>query len=306
MKITVTATRTIMILIGAIVMANILFWIPSTRLFCLYAMGRASRCPLQKSVRSFDTIARRVAIRQRLDREKRLVQKDPSGLYLWDTPMGRYWIPARNDEGLTDNLSEQATKVYGDKEDGVHPGDVVLDGGANVGVFTREALADGARLVVAIEPEPQNVECLRRNFADEIGKGRVIVVPKGVWDRDDVLPFRVDADNSARDSFVGGGPALQEIKIPLVTIDEIMTELKLDRADFIKLDIEGAEKNALRGAKNTIARFHPRMAIAMEHLEDDPVRIPEVIFAEWPSYRITCGDCIDQITRVRPDVLFFR
>lgn len=46
--------------------------------------------------------------------------------------------------------------------------------------------------------------------------------------------------------------------------------------------------------------------IAMEHLADDPVRIPEVVFAESPTYRIACGDCIDEITKARPDVLFFR
>jgi FkbM family methyltransferase len=302
-----TATRTVKILIGMVVLANVLFWLPSTRLFCLYAMGRTSRCPLQKAVHSFDTLKRRVAIQGQLDREKRLVQNDPAGFHLWDTPRGRYWIPARNDETLTDNLAEQATKVYGDAEQGVHAGDVVLDCGANIGVFTREALTDGARLVVSIEPAPENVECLRRNFADEIGKGRVIVVPKGVWDRDDILTLRVDAGNSARNSFVGSfGPAMQEVKVPLTTIDALMTELKLDRADFIKMDIEGAEKQALRGARNTLARFHPRMAIAMEHLADDPVRIPEVVFAEWPAYRIACGDCIDEITKARPDVLFFR
>src|SRR5579859_3073287 len=301
-----TATRTIKILIGVVVLANVLFWLPSTRLFCLYAMGRTSRCPLQKAVHSFDTLARRVAIQGQLDREKRLVQNDPAGFHLWDTPRGRYWIPARNDETLTDNLAEQATKVYGDAEQGVHAGDVVLDCGANIGVFTREALTDGARLVVSIESAPENVECLRRNFADEISKGRVIVVPKGVWDRDDILTLRVDAGNSARNSFVGSfGPAKQEVKVPLTTIDALMTELKLDRADFIKMDIEGAEKQALRGARNTLARFHPRMAIAMEHLADDPVRIPEVVFAEWPAYRIACGDCIDEITKARPDVLFF-
>ena len=302
-----TATRTIKILIGVVVLANVLFWLPSTRLFCLYAMGRTSRCPLQKAVNSFDTLKRRVAIQGQLDREKRLVQNDPAGFHLWDTPRGRYWIPARNDETLTDNLAEQATKVYGDAEQGVHAGDVVLDCGANIGVFTREALTDGARLVVSIEPAPENVECLRRNFADEISKGRVIVVPKGVWDRDDILTLRVDAGNSARNSFVGSfGPAKQEVKVPLTTIDALMTELKLDRADFIKMDIEGAEKQALRGARSTLARFHPRMAIAMEHLADDPVRIPEVVFSEWPAYRIACGDCIDEITKARPDVLFFR
>ena len=302
-----TVARTIKIFIGLIVVGNILFWLPSTRLFCLYAMGRTSRCPLQKAVHSFDTMAKRVAIQNRLDQQKRLIESDPAGFHLWETSMGRYWIPARNDGTLTDNLAEQATKVYGEGREGVQPNDVVLDCGANVGVFTREALDDGARLVVAIEPAPENVECLRRNFATEIGKGSVVVVPKGVWDHDDILTLRVDAASSARNSFVGSfGPALREVKVPLTSIDQLMVDLKLDRADFIKLDIEGAEKPALRGAKNTIAKYHPRMAIAMEHLPDDPVRIPQVILAEAPDYRVTCGDCIDEITKARPDVLYFQ
>jgi FkbM family methyltransferase len=205
------------------------------------------------------------------------------------------------------NLAEQATKVYGEGRDGVQPRDVVLDCGANVGVFTREALADGARLVVAVEPAPENIECLRRNFPDEIGKGRVIVVSKGVWNKDDILPLRIDAGNSARNSFVGSfGPALAEVKVPLVTIDELAAELKLERVDFIKLDIEGAEKQALAGAKNTLAKYHPRLAIAMEHLADDPVRIPQVLAAEAPDYRVICGDCVDEITHIRPDVLYFQ
>ena len=49
---------------------------------------------------------------------------------------------------------------------------MVLDGGAHVGVYVREALDRGARLVVAIEPAPANVECLRRNFPEEIADGR--------------------------------------------------------------------------------------------------------------------------------------
>ena len=69
----------------------------------------------------------------------------------------------------------------------VRPGDVVLDCGANVGVYTRHALEAGARLVVAIDPAPENIECLRRNFSEEIKAGRVVVYPKGVWDKDEVL-----------------------------------------------------------------------------------------------------------------------
>jgi len=161
--------------------------------------------------------------------------------------------------------------------------------------------------VVAVEPAPENVECLRRNFAAEIGQGRVIVVPQGVWDRDDVLVLREDAGDSARDSFlVNYGPAARETRVPLTTIDELAEKLKLDSVGFIKMDIEGAEKRALAGAKTTLQKYHPRMAIAMEHLVDDPVAIPQVVLALAPGYRVICGDCVDQGSKARPDVLFFR
>jgi hypothetical protein len=65
-----------------------------------------------------------------------------------------------------------------------------------------EALKHGASKVVAIEPAPINVECLRRNFAAEIAAGRVIVAPVGVWDKDDELPLYEFDNNSAADSFI--------------------------------------------------------------------------------------------------------
>src|SRR5262249_48747180 len=138
-------------------------------------------------------------------------------------------------------LSEQESKVYGDGPRRVKPGDIVLDCGANVGVFTREALDAGASLVVSIEPSARNVECLRRNFATEVAAGKVIVYPKGVWDKDDEMVMYV-YKNSALDSFVmngrteeSGRPVPQKFKV--TTIDEIANELKLPRVDFIKMDI---------------------------------------------------------------------
>ena len=58
---------------------------------------------------------------------------------------------------------------------GVQKGDVVLDVGANIGAYTREALDEGASVVIAIEPGPENVACLRRNFKREIEEKRVIL-----------------------------------------------------------------------------------------------------------------------------------
>jgi FkbM family methyltransferase len=65
---------------------------------------------------------------------------------------------------------------------------VVLDVGANVGTDTKSALAAGAAVVVAIEPEPVTLECLRRNLAAEIREKWVAIVPKGAWDKEDACP----------------------------------------------------------------------------------------------------------------------
>jgi len=102
-------------------------------------------------------------------------------------------------DALIYDLAEQKRNIYGNR---IRPGDVVLDAGANIGVFTRKALWAGASKVVAIEPAPENLECLQRNFAAEIADGRVVLYPKGVWDKDDVLKLRVDPTDSARDTFV--------------------------------------------------------------------------------------------------------
>jgi FkbM family methyltransferase len=163
-------------------------------------------------------------------------------------------------------LSEQIHGFYGAGERRIRAGDIVLDCSANIGAFVWEALRAGATRVVAIEPSERNFESLRRNFAKEIEAGRVIVYPKGVWHRDETLTFNV-FDNSARDSIVmttrtEENTRPRKVSFQVTTIDRIVTELGLGRVDFIKMDVEGAERNALDGARATIARFAPRMSIA--------------------------------------------
>ena len=74
-------------------------------------------------------------------RHSRLVKRDPD-YELWDTPYGHFWIPANN-TFLAFDLSEQRRRIYGDGADGVQSGDVVLDCGANVGVFARSCFRIG-------------------------------------------------------------------------------------------------------------------------------------------------------------------
>jgi FkbM family methyltransferase len=238
----------------------------------------------------------------------RLLEKDPAGYHLWQTPHGRWWIPEGDDFMLPFNLAEQQRRIYGTGERAVKSGDIVLDCGANVGVFTRVALDQAAKTVVAIEPAPENLESLRRNFKDEIAAGTVIIYPKGVWDKDDVLTLRRDPNNTAADSFVMlKDKNAAAIQVPLTTIDKLVAELKLERVDYIKMDIEGAETNALTGARETLRKHHPRLSLASYHLPTDAERIPQIVKESWPGYKMECGPCAETPQgRVRPDVLYFR
>lgn len=243
--------------------------------------GRAGICTLGQSLEGVRLSALQSSESKNIRNKSSLVTTDSQGFKQWATPMGTYWIPANNEGALAYDLAEQKRKIYGTGgRTAVHAGDIVLDCGANVGVFTREALTLGAKLVVAIEPAPENVECLRRNFSVEIAQGRVVVYPKGVWDKKDVLTLRVDPNNSARDSFVTSGDATEYynfVRVPLTTVDELTRELNLPKVDFIKMDIEGAETKAIAGARRTITKYRPRMALCLYHLRDDQFQIPALV-----------------------------
>jgi FkbM family methyltransferase len=239
------------------------------------AFGQKSRDFMKASMK--DKVAERIA------KACKCLKKDEKGFELWDTPHGQFWITSNNFIYLTELLAEQEADIYGDQSIGVRPGDIVLDCGAHIGVYTRKALGLGAKLVVAIEIAPVNIELLRRNFAAEIDSGKVIVYPKGVWDKDDTLVVHY-IKNTAGDSVVFKGRA-DGPPVPLTTIDKIVAELGLARVDFIKADIEGAERNALTGAAKTLERFKPRMAIAGYHLKDDLIVLPAIALIAQPTYK---------------------
>jgi FkbM family methyltransferase len=294
------------ILFGTVLISAGVFW-PPFRLFTLKAIGRAPYCPWANTLEVPDEQRAQRDFHDQFVRGSKILEKDPAGYELMDTPRGRWWIPTGNEFVLPFNLAEQEREVYGKGDRAVHSGDIVLDCGGNVGTFTRTALRHGAQLVVAFEPAPENIEVYRRNFKDEIAAGKVILIPKGVWDKEDVLLLKRDPHNNAADSFVLLKDGSSAVQAPLTTIDHAVAELKLDRVDYMKLDIEGAEIRALHGAQETLRRFHPRMSIAAEHYPTDGRDIPGAVKSLAPGYEVTCGPCLEMKDgRVQPDVLYFK
>ena len=145
---------------------------PQSRFAILIAIGR-NYCPVDSVWSVSAAKAARVARQKQLERSARVVRED--GAYvLWEIEGQRFWMPAGS-RVLPGMLAEQQSAVYDSAGQAIRPGDVVLDCGANVGLYALDAVKRGASLVVAIEPALDNVECLRRNLARYVAAGRVVI-----------------------------------------------------------------------------------------------------------------------------------
>ena len=127
------------------------------------------------------------------------------------------------------------------------------------------------RKIVALEPDPSNIEKLRLREKEE--KIHFLeIIEKGVGSKNDILHFKA---NGQSNSFVD---VSGDIEICVATIDEIVSSRNDDLGQvFLKMDIEGCELDALRGAKDLIKYRTPVLAICVYHNEMDLIEIPQFI-----------------------------
>ena len=203
----------------------------------------------------------------------------------WQTPIGGFYGSVHAEEEVLSSLREQSSgdHVYSVGEGALREGDVVLDVGTHLGVFTRLALGANVARVVAIEADPSNARCLRKTFAREIAAARVTVVEAAAWDRSGTVTFASDPAHGTLGSAVSDRGTLQ---VRAVTLDEVVRELGLPRVDYVKMDIEGAERHALRGAAKLLREFAPRLAICTYHYPEDPQLLESIVLAAQPKYRV--------------------
>lgn len=138
---------------------------------------------------------------------------------------------------------------------------IVLDVGANVGFYSMYAL-DRSNYVISMEPSVNCIPALHKNLESYTSS---LIVEKGAWSSDGEANFSVNEGIPGCSRVVDSGSNV----IPVVTIDHLMTELGVDKLDFIKMDIEGSEMEALAGASETIKRFQPRMSLSLYHKPTD-------------------------------------
>lgn len=149
-----------------------------------------------------------------------------------------------------------------------------LDGGAYNGDTYLELSAQrDVERAWLFEPDPANYAMLVKNVA---GKGKDIeCLPCAVSDTLDVLTFNASGEGGA---IVEGG----SLRILTVELDKMFPT---QTVSMIKLDVEGAEQAALRGARALIERSRPVLALSLYHLPRDPWEIPALVRSMCPHYR---------------------
>ncbi len=206
---------------------------------------------------------------------------------LWQTPEGPFWGRSTDANSLAQLMQEQlGESIYQREPVVIRSGDVVLDVGSHLGTFSRFALNHGARLVVAFDPDPTTNICFKRTFQKEIAEKRVLLVEAAAWSVAGTLSFKENPAYSVVGTVLTKAAGLGVVTVAATTIDETVRRLNLAAVDFIKMDIEGAEREALRGGRETLGRFGPRMALCIYHRPDDPAVIRQVVLEARPAYRM--------------------
>jgi FkbM family methyltransferase len=164
-------------------------------------------------------------------------------------------------------------------------GDYVIDGGACYGdtaLYFADLVKEQGK-VFSFEFIDNNLELLRRNVALNPAKQNTIqVVESPLWSDSDTEFAAVER---------GAASYLTNVKVDknarvykTISIDEFVLENNIERVNFIKLDIEGAELETLKGAVETIRRYKPQLAVCLYHKHSDFWEIPRFLKELVPDY----------------------
>jgi len=191
---------------------------------------------------------------------------------------------------LIDYVLKQYELRRGDLAMKAKPGDWILDAGGCWGdtalYFAAETGNSGK--VYTFEFVPGNLEVLKKNLAlnAEVAS-TVTVVERPLSDRSGVT-FQC-ADNGPGSHLSQADSEDNGSETTTLAIDNFMEEYRVKKVDFIKMDIEGSELQALQGGERTIRKFRPKLAIAIYHTPEDPRQIPQYLDSLGLGYRFHVG-----------------
>jgi FkbM family methyltransferase len=157
---------------------------------------------------------------------------------------------------------EEEEKDFREQHWSIESGDVVFDIGSSYGSYALTACAMGAT-VFAFEPEKTIFRDLVYNITINGWLSKCFPMNLGMWSGVETVHMKEYAPHWPSQGISGS--------YSMDTIDNVATDIGLTKLDWIKMDIEGAEVNALKGGLNTIKKFHPKMIIECHNFLDKEI-----------------------------------
>ena len=165
----------------------------------------------------------------------------------------------------------------------INKGDIVIDAGANIGLFSALASSLGA-IVYAFEP----VKSTREKYLAKTAQLNPNI---------NVIPLALSNENkefSIKGNDIGGATIVPERymngdineMVQGITLDDWVKQNNISKVDFIKADIEGAERLMLEGSQWVLKNYAPKLAICTYHLPDDKEVLTKLILQANPNYKI--------------------
>jgi FkbM family methyltransferase len=152
---------------------------------------------------------------------------------------------------------------------------IFIDGGGFDGSTSLEFINNHPyyEKIYYFEPTEPSMDSSKLNL---INNNNIHFFLKGLWSHNTKLHFNVELGSANKISDVG------RFTIDTISLDNIINS----KVDFIKLDIEGAEVEAINGAKNIIEKYKPKLAICIYHKQTDFINIPKIIMELNPDYKV--------------------
>jgi FkbM family methyltransferase len=159
-------------------------------------------------------------------------------------------------------------KVYTRPGFAIGPEDVVIDIGANIGMFTLMAASKTRGTVIAVEPSPPQFAALEANIAAN-GFTHVRAIQAAVSDREGAITLNVRRSPQGSTVFdAQTEKTVDSVEVPTVTLQGLLAEHGLERVDYLKMDCEGAEglilpstpPECLKRIRRIVFEFHDHLS----------------------------------------------
>jgi len=203
----------------------------------------------------FRMLKKAIGIQNQRQYIKAITLKNADGLF----NCGRSFISSR----IVSEFYEKDLHPYLNLKTGIF-----VDVGAHIGKYT---VALGKKLgkrgkVISIEPETENFNLLKQNV--NLNKlTNVFLQNTACTEKDGEAMLNVHKDHPTLHSFyINPGPS--QIRVKTVKLDTIIQNLKIDRVDLVKIDVEGAEIDVIKGASDILKQHHPGIIFEVFDLEN--------------------------------------